>query len=635
MSKVLDIYKYYIRLLWVFLASVIGVIEINATTVYVYGERGNESQTVSNWTTSKHSFNANDVRALTVTISSEVSSGLFTKAGVHFIAFSTASSNFNDNPTEQIYFEDFQLSKSGSVNYAQTGYDTDCGGGDNCRRTWIKYGLSEDVSAITITFTGGGDMNLYNCGCGSTTSKNNIPKVSSATISTGDAPTPTPSSDTWFLIGQGITGSWDTHGTTGYQFTSNGNENELELTVYLDKSYDTSDGQAFKVIENHDQKNLQWYGISASGSISTSNHENVTFATPGNNTGITIDGKGYYTFIWNTSTKKLTVEYPDKVTTAPTVRWGKQATISSQNIIGWAYIADQGCTTGSTKTVNELRVRFWKEDDPDNKQIVTTTTGSPYSVNNSYSITIPSTNEVLLNCDKATDYIVMEVAGRNSGESTWSSYSDRMRIPYSAVKAFVVTTPSDGSFTSCEGSHQILISSMVNPSPDAFTVTSASGPDAVAGDFSRSADGNYLVWDNTNKEAQTGDNKYSYTFTFDKEGYPTSSAVTFSFNYAYSVPEVGISDITASPESTKAWETISLTAVPASAGDYGTLVWKVTPVSGVLEKTGDLTATFRGNSRATSTTYTVTVQGQSGDCATSTEAIKTIVVYKNDAEGCD
>jgi hypothetical protein len=630
MSKVLDIYKYYIRLLWVFLASVIGVIEINATTVYVYGERGNESQTVNNWTTSKHSFNANDVQNFTVTISSDVSSGFFTSAGVHFIAFSTAESNFNTNPTKQVYFEDFTLGKSGSVSYAQTGYDTNCG--DNCKRTWIKYGLSEGVSAITITVTGNQQINLYSCSCGSTSAIDNLPKVYSASISTGDAPAPEPSEDTWYLVGE-VAGGWATEGITGYQFTSNGNDNELELTLYLDKSYANDNSHGFKIIENHDPDQLHWYG---SNSIITNvAYENIDCSGNSGNCGITIDGKGYYTFIWNTYTKHLTVEYPDKVTTAPTVRWGKQATISSQNIIGWAYIADQGCTTGSTKTVNELRVRFWKEDDPDNKQIVTTTTGSPYSVNNSYSITIPSTNEVLLNCDKATDYIVMEVAGRNSGESTWSSYSDRMRIPYSAVKAFVVTPPSDGSFTSCEGSHQILISSMVNPSPDDFTVTSASGPDAVAGDFSRSADGNYLVWDNTNKEAQTGNNKYSYTFTFDKEGYPTSSAVTFSFNYAYSVPEVGISDITASPESSKAWETISLTAVPASAGDYGTLVWKVTPVSGVLEKTGDLTATFRGNSRATSTTYTVTVQGQSGDCATSTEAIKTIVVYKNDAEGCD
>ena len=50
------------------------------------------------------------------------------------------------------------------------------------------------------------------------------------------------------------------------------------------------------------------------GVITSSNHENLSLATSGDNNKITTVASGNYTFIWNYSTKKLTVTYPSSST---------------------------------------------------------------------------------------------------------------------------------------------------------------------------------------------------------------------------------------------------------------------------------------------------------------------------------
>ncbi|MCI7430251.1 MAG: InlB B-repeat-containing protein [Bacteroidales bacterium] len=64
------------------------------------------------------------------------------------------------------------------------------------------------------------------------------------------------------------------------------------------------------------------------GVITSSNHENLSLKTSENDNKITTVASGNYTFIWNYSTKQLTVTYPVPATYAVTISAGEGGTVS-------------------------------------------------------------------------------------------------------------------------------------------------------------------------------------------------------------------------------------------------------------------------------------------------------------------
>lgn len=64
------------------------------------------------------------------------------------------------------------------------------------------------------------------------------------------------------------------------------------------------------------------------GVITSSNHENLSLATSGDDNKITTVAPGNYTFIWNYSTKQLTVTYPVPATYAVTISAGTGGSVS-------------------------------------------------------------------------------------------------------------------------------------------------------------------------------------------------------------------------------------------------------------------------------------------------------------------
>ncbi|MDD6641367.1 MAG: InlB B-repeat-containing protein, partial [Bacteroidales bacterium] len=64
------------------------------------------------------------------------------------------------------------------------------------------------------------------------------------------------------------------------------------------------------------------------GVITSSNHENLSLKTSGNDNKITTVASGIYTFIWNYSTKQLTVTYPVPATYAVTISAGTGGSVS-------------------------------------------------------------------------------------------------------------------------------------------------------------------------------------------------------------------------------------------------------------------------------------------------------------------
>lgn len=426
------------------------------------------------------------------------------------------------------------------------------------------------------------------------------------------------------------------------EFTGSGTEVSLQMYLPSNTNYPASTAdKGFKIISRAGET-VTWYGTPDNTLITEENASTAkTFDTSHNtssgNCGIQTHYSGYYTFTFNTSTKKLTVTYPDAPTSVPVAYWGAEPQLQNsstytdpqrQDIVASAYIASQGCGGGSAQSVDKIRVRFWKNGDVANADVIEL--AGTYAINTAYPITIPADNDVLLNCVEPTDNIVMEVAAHNS--NGWSAYSDQMEIDYTAPSAFIVNNLSGLNFNACDGSHQFTLKDMVKPVPSGWSVVNSSNADANA-DFTLK-DG-VMIWNTAGKSA--GD--YTYTFTFTKEEYSFPAAnATISFHYSAEELTKDIESLTASVSATTPWTEVTLTATYPSDKDFNSVVWSVDKSSGyslVSSTFGETstTAVFKGSTVFASTDYNITAKGRSENCITSTgKSVK--VTVNEDATDC-
>ena len=445
-----------------------------------------------------------------------------------------------------------------------------------------------------------------------------------------DGNTLTISKPSWRLCG----GFTDWQAAYAPEFTGTGNE--LTLQIYLPYNLVSTHGtlSGFKIVSRAGTDT--WYGNT--GQMTSGNCTNWTFVNNNSDEyicGITPGYSGYYTFTFNTSTKKLTVTYPDAPTSVPVAYWGAEPQLQNsstytdplrKDIVASAYIASQGCGGGSAQSVDKIRVRFWKNGDVANADVIEKT--GTYAINTAYPITIPADNDVLLNCVEPTDKIVMEVAAHNG--NGWSAYSDQMDIAYTAPKAFITNNLSGLNFNACDGGHQFTLRNMVKPVPGDWSVVNSSSVDAKA-DFTLN-DG-VMIWDAAGKAA--GD--YSYTFTFNRTGF-TEATATLSFNYSAEEIAKDIESLTASPSATTPWTEVTLTATYPNDKDFNSVLWSVDKSSGyslVSSTFGatSATAVFKGSTVFASTDYNITARGRSENCVTS--AGKSVKVTVNqDATNC-
>lgn len=420
------------------------------------------------------------------------------------------------------------------------------------------------------------------------------------------------------------------------EFTGSGSEVSLQVYLPYNTTYPkATDNRGFKIVASAGNTNV-WYGCDA---VMDKDHcTDYTFATnESKNCGLTTYWSGYYTFVFNTSTNTLTINFPDAPTSVPVAYWGAEPQLQDnstytspqrQDIEASAYIASQGCGGGSAGSVDKIRVRFWKNGDAANADVIELT--GTYAINTAYPITIPADNDVLLNSLESTDKIIMEVAAHNA--NGWSAYSDQMEIDYTAPSAFIVNNRSGLNFNACDGSHQFTLKDMVKPVPSGWSVVNSSNADANA-DFTLK-DG-VMIWNTAGKSA----GNYTYTFTFTKEEYSFPAAnATLSFHYSAEEIAKDIESLTASASTSTPWTEVTLTATYPADKDFNSVVWSVDKSSGyslVSSTFGETSATavFKGSTVFASTDYNITAKGRSENCITSTgKSVK--VTVNEDATDC-
>lgn len=417
----------------------------------------------------------------------------------------------------------------------------------------------------------------------------------------------------WVLCGEFT--DWDPK----YAPELTGSGSTLSLQVYLPYQADYTGGtkdHGFKIVSTVSNVST-WYGNTGKIENTVSNWEFTDNSGDSYNCGIVANWSGYYTFTFDTSTKNLSVSYPDPISSTPIAYWGAApaygGTSPVKDIVASAYIASRGCGSGSQGTVDKIKVRYWKKGESGN--IGEVEESGTYAINTAYPINIPFDDDILLNC-VTESIIVMEVAAHNA--NGWSAYSDQMEFAYTANHAFVTNNLSGDTYTQCDGNHQFALKNMVKPKPDSWSAT-LGGNDATA-DFTLTDDG-YMVWNPSGKAAGA----YTYTFTFNKTvgevDYPTVQP-TLSFTYQATPITADITDLTASSTSVDPWEVVTITATYPSTKDFTALKWSVDKSSGYnltssAMSTTTATATFKGSTIFASTVYNVKVQGTNSDCVTS------------------
>lgn len=438
------------------------------------------------------------------------------------------------------------------------------------------------------------------------------------------------------------------------EFTGSGSALSLQVYLPANTTYvKQTSNKGFQIVCSVNESDT-WYGNTGQMNYDTEEHHtNWTFEenspkSDSKNCGLITHYSGYYTFTFDTSTKKLTVTYPDAPTSTPTAYWGAAPYMTNsavvcdgsdyrKNIVASAYIASQGCGSGSAQSVDKIRVRFWNANDPSVSDVVEAS-GS-YSINTAYPITIPYDNEVLLNCLGDDSKIVMEVAAHNA--NGWSAYSDQMEIDYSACPKFIVNNLTPSDFTACDGAHQFLLKSMVQPVPDTWTLEKSDDgitySSVTASEHFTLKDG-AMVWNTNGKVA--GD--YYYRFTFNKTVgetvFPTATA-TIQFTYDEGSLSDDISELTVSSATTTPWTDVTLTAT-YPANKLSNIVWSVNKTSGYnldpatfVPSGTSQTAVFKGSTVLGSTVYTITAKGTNAQCAT-TEGKSVTVTVNADTNPC-
>lgn len=415
------------------------------------------------------------------------------------------------------------------------------------------------------------------------------------------------------------------------EFTGTGSSLSLQVYLPYDLVSDHGTLSGFKIVSTVGDG--IWYGNT--DQMDKDNRTNWSFVENNTNEyccGITPQYSGYYTFTFDTTGKTLTVSYPPAISSTPIAYWGAAPAYGGgapvKDIVASAYIASQGCGSGSQGTVDQIKVRYWKKGESSNMGEKTLSSG-PYAINTANSIYIPFDDDILLNC-VTESIIVMEVAAHNA--NGWSAYSDQMEFAYTANHAFVTNNLSGDTYTQCDGKHQFVLKDMVKPMPDSWSAT-LGGSDATA-DFTLTDDG-LMVWNPSGKTAGA----YTYTFTFNKTVgevvYPTVQP-TLSFTYQATPITGDITNLTASSTSVYPWDDVTLTSTYPNT--ITKLKWSVDKTSGynltpsAMGETST-TAAFKGSTIFASTVYNVKVQGTNDDCVT-TAGQSVAITVNEDTEPC-
>ena len=586
----------------------------------------------STWT----KVDESDSKSFTITNSS------YLTVGTKFYLAVSTSSSYKSSYASQMYLSDVVNNSSSyiSVGKSSSTYSS-------CSFSFSNYKATIAISSLTVSLS----SESYTHNCGNTYTTNQQKYTFSA------VPSETPS----YKLCGGFT-DWDPD--NAIELTATGNTNEVAASVYLpyNGSYTQGTATGFKIAAVTSSSST-WYGADATitnASRTATLSSTDAGSSAGKRCGITPQYSGDYTFTYNTSSKLLTVTYPDAPTSTPTAYWGAEPTTTDssdecetgtyrQNIVASAYIASQGCASGGAQNVDEIRVRFWDANNPSVTDVVSEKkTAAPYYlINTAYSLTIPYNNEILLNCLGAGSKIVMEVAAHNA--NGWSAYSDQMEISYSACPKFIVNNLTPSDFTACDGAHQFLLKDMVQPVPDAWTLEKtddggSSYSSVTASEHFTLKDG-VMVWNNTGKTAGT----YYYRFTFNKTvggtEFPTATAtLTFTYNLGTASDDISTLYVTsagstATSATTTSWTELTLTAT-YPANKLSNIVWSVNKTSGynldpaAFDASGtSQTAVFKGSTVLGSTVYTITAKGTNAQCAT-TEGKSVTVTVNADTNPC-
>ncbi len=440
--------------------------------------------------------------------------------------------------------------------------------------------------------------------------------------------------DEWSLRGEFT--NWNQSPVT---FVKSGDTYSASISLPANHTYRCCNGgEGFKVTKN----GSVWYGINqtvtSDNALTPKGFENNDDG--GWNCGLETTLAGTYTFQFTLSNgnPQVTVIYPSKLPTVPTVRWGKEPTVDgSKNINATAYVAAQGCDGTTQQKVKQLKVRFWKDGEPENiGYIETAIDNTGFDMNSVHDVidvvtniqTIPASDPILMSCTSDT-YIYMEVAGYS--DKGWSDYSDRVKVPYKSNTQFLTHNITLNQASACDdGKRTFAISSMVLPtSYDSWAVAQTS-PSAVADAKSHFnvSDGN-ITWLPADRDPGT----YIYAFAFEKEGYTPDGTAILTVNYAKENPTGNIGDIEASPsveDPINPYVDITLSATKGTG--VSTMNWYVKSDKSrvILTPNADGTqCVFRAKAYTSQKTYKVYAQGLSSSCGTTDEKYIEITVRQN------
>lgn len=167
--------------------------------------------------------------------------------------------------------------------------------------------------------------------------------------------------DRYCLIGEGggIFVNWNTHNGMSYSAT---NVVSKSVTLSANTTY------TFKVYDEGDATN-HWYGngknYTRGGSIrANSTAENTAMSSPGTNMTLTTDYAGTYTFHYNKSTKKLSIDFPE----AYQITWGVGNVAGNKYAITCKkYGTNDAVISNSTWILKDNRVTFYAgNNEPEN-----------------------------------------------------------------------------------------------------------------------------------------------------------------------------------------------------------------------------------------------------------------------------
>lgn len=316
---------------------------------------------------------------------------------------------------------------------------------------------------------------------------------------------------------------------------------------------------------------------------------------------------------------------------APTVRIGAKPSVGADcGLTTTAYFAQRGCANITNVTLYYSNSRAFRIDGKNRTASKSKSVSNP-AINTSTTVTLTSA-EISEAVNPGETLYLRFTATNANGTST---YSDILPIKYECNK--FITKNLAKSFTACPGKHEFTWSEMfIYPSPTTWSVKNSSNVDAKS-EFSLVGD--VMTWDPGSKASGT----YTYTFTGKTDGYDDATA-TLTITYTAPSGSVTgtITGLTTSPATsagspTKPYTEITLNAA-GTTDNINEIDWDVTPATAeIYNKSGNAmpaTAKFKAESRATQTSYTVTVSGYTSGCK-SVSKTATIVVAPDVKETCN